>query len=119
MRRVLAGMALFAFASLAGAVAPTKTPTHPRSHGYSVVGVVIRMDVVAKTFSVQTQAGVETTLVRTSATKLNGKALAAGDRVAVRYLERDGKKIATSVRIEPPAVATVTVTPVGAAPAAR
>jgi hypothetical protein len=112
MRRVLAGMALFAFASLAVAVVPTKTPTHPRSHGYSVVGVVIRMDVVAKTFSVQTQAGVETTLVRTSATRVQGDALKPGDRVAVRYMEKDGKKIATSVRIEP--VATASVTPTAA-----
>ena len=35
---------------------------------------------------------------------------AAGDRVAVRWLEKDGKKIATSVRIETPALATITPT---------
>ena len=66
-------------------------------------------------------AGKETTLVRTSATKLNGEALKSGDRVAVRYLEHDGKKVATSIRIEPPVVAAAppTATPVPSAPPAR
>ena len=114
MRRLLAGLAVFALASISSAAAPTKTPTHPRSHGFSVTGVVVRVDVVAKTFSVQSQTGAETTLVRTSATRIQGNALRPGDRVAVRYMEKDGKKIATSVRIEPAAAASITPT---AAPA--
>ena len=44
--------------------------------------------------------------MRTAATKVNGESLKAGDRVAVRYLEHDGKKVATSIRVEPPAVAS-------------
>ena len=114
MRRLLAGLALFALASVTSAAVPTKTPTHPKIHGQSVSGVVVRVDVVAKTFSVQSPAGAETTLVRTSATRVQGSALRPGDRVAVRYMEKDGKKIATSVRIEPAASAAVTPT---AAPA--
>jgi cold shock CspA family protein len=114
MRRLLAGLAVFALASVSSAAAPTKTPTHPRSHGLSVAGVVVRVDVVTKTFAVQSAAGAETILVRTSATRVQGDALRPGDRVAVRYLEKDGKKIATSVRVEPVAAAAVTPT---AAPA--
>lgn len=99
------------------AATPDKDKT--KTHGFSVAGLVARTDDTAHTFVVRTPAGKETTLVRTSATKLNGKALAAGDRVAVRYLERDGKKIATSIRIEPPAVATATATPVAPASGTR
>jgi hypothetical protein len=55
--------------------------------------------------------------VRTTATKVNGEAVKAGDRVAVRWLERDGKKIATSIRIEPPVFAAAT--PVAPAPSTR
>ena len=71
------------------------------------------------TFVVRSAAGKETTLVRTTATRLNGKALASGDRVDVRYLVRDGKKIATSIRVEPAALATATATPTAVVPAAR
>jgi cold shock CspA family protein len=114
MRRLLVGLALLALASVGSAAAPTKTPTHPRSHGYSLAGVVVRVDVVAKTFAVQSQTGAETTLVRTSATRVQGNALKPGDRVAVRYMEKDGKKIATSVKVEAMVAAAVTPT---AAPA--
>ncbi|HEY4229905.1 MAG TPA: hypothetical protein VGO79_07015 [Thermoanaerobaculia bacterium] len=114
MRRILAGLALLALASISSAAAPTKTPTHSRSHGFSVAGVVVRVDVVAQTFSVQSQTGAETTLVRTSATRVQGNALKPGYRVAVRFMEKDGKKIATSVKVEPVAAAAVTPT---AAPA--
>src|SRR5262245_44376510 len=110
MRRLLAGLACFALASVSTAVSPTKTPTHPHSHGYSLAGVVVRVDPAAKTFAVRAASGTETTLVRTSATRVQGDGLKAGDRVAVRFLEKDGKKIATSVRVESTAVASVTPT---------
>ena len=79
-----------------------------RSHGYSLSGTITRVDEATKTLVVKTAAGKEITLVRTTATKVNGEALTAGDRVVVRWLERDGKKIATSIRIEPPVVAAAT-----------
>jgi hypothetical protein len=89
-------------------------PARPRNHGNSLSGMVVRVDAAAKTFVVRGGAG-ETTLVRTNATHVRGE-LKPGDRVAVRWLEKDGKKIATSVRIEPAAVATATPTsrPAGA-----
>jgi ribosomal protein L16/L10AE len=93
------------------------TPEKTKTHGFSVSGTVGRIDEAAKTFVVRTSAGKETTLVRTTATKVNGESLKSGDRVAVRYLERDGKKVATSIRVEPPAVAAAT--PTAPAPSTR
>jgi hypothetical protein len=111
MRRLLAGPALTALVLLsAGFAFPAKTPTHPKSHGYSLAGVIVRVDAVAKTFAVRSGSGTETTLVRTSATRVQGDALKPGDRVAVRFLEKDGKKIATSVRVENAVAAAVTPT---------
>jgi hypothetical protein len=110
--RVLA-LLLCAIAVSAFGPAPEKT----KNHGYAVSGTVARVDAAKKTFVVRNAAGVETTLVRTSATKLNADSLKAGDRVAVRWLERDGKKIATSVHVDAPAVAGAT--PTVAAPSTR
>ncbi len=90
------------------AAAPGAATEKQRSHGYGVSGTITRVDEARKTFVVKTAAGKETALVRTAATRVNGETLKAGDRVAVRWLERDGKKIATSIRIEPPAVAAAT-----------
>ncbi len=98
---------------LAGAL-PGTTPEKQKSHGYGISGTITRVDEAAKTFVVKTAAGKETALVRTTATKVNGEALKVGNHVAVRWLERDGKKIATSIQIEPPTVAAATP----AAPAA-
>ncbi len=88
MRRYLAALALAALAGRGAAFAepaPAKTPTRPKSHGYSLAGVVMRVDVAAKTFVVRANSGVETTLVRTSATHVPGELLRPGDKVAVRY----------------------------------
>ena len=95
---------------LCGLAAPAASSEKARSHGYGLSGTITRVDEAAKTFVVRTAAGKETALVRTTATKVNAEAIKAGDRVAVRWLERDGKKIATSIRIEPPAVAAATPT---------
>src|SRR5438105_847906 len=95
-----------------------KAPEKAKTHGYALSGTVARVDAAAKTFVVRGAGGRETALVRTDATKVRGGVLKVGDRVAVRWLERDGKKVATSVRIEPPAVASATPTP-QVAPAAN
>jgi hypothetical protein len=41
---------------------------------------------------------------------VTGGSLKPGARVAVRWLEKDGHKIATSVRVEAPAIAASTPT---------
>ncbi|HTR04520.1 MAG TPA: hypothetical protein VMN82_15135 [Thermoanaerobaculia bacterium] len=112
-----AALALVVLAASAAGVAAT--PEKTKTHGVSLSGTVERVDDAAKTLVVRNNAGKATTLVRTAATKVNGVGLKAGDRVAVRYLERDGKKVATSIRIEPPSVATATVTPTVPPPATR
>ncbi|HTY41965.1 MAG TPA: DUF5666 domain-containing protein [Thermoanaerobaculia bacterium] len=112
--------AALAFAVLAASAAGSAaTPEKTKTHGFSLSGTVDRVDDAAKTLVVRSSAGKTTTLVRTAATKINGEALKAGDRVAVRYLERDGKKVATSIRVEPASVATATVTPTAPPPATR
>ena len=116
LRPFLLALALLAAAVPGRAASPEKTPK-PKSHGYAVNGTVELVD--AKTFVVRSTAGKSTTLVRTTATKVNGDALKVGDRVAVRYLERDGRKVATSIRVEPPSVATATATPTATVPASR
>jgi hypothetical protein len=113
-------MRILALAALPLALlsAEPRAPEKARTHGYALSGTVARVDAAAKTFVVKAAGGKETALVRTDATKVRGGMLKVGDRVAVRWLERDGKKIATSIRIEPPAVASATPTP-QVAPAAN
>lgn len=111
MKRSTAGLLLlFALAATLAVAEPSKTPAHPKSHGNSLAGVVVRVDAAAKTFVVRAPSGMETTLVRTGATRVQGATLKPGDRVAVRWLEKDGKKIATSVRVDSAALAAATPT---------
>ena len=105
MRRLL--LVVLLFCGLAGAL-PGATPEKPKNHGYGVSGTITKMDEPAGTFVVKTAAGKETVLARTTATKINGAAPRVGDRVAVRWLVHEGKKVATSIRVEPPAVAAAT-----------
>ena len=108
MRRVLA-ISLFA-GFLAACAAAAVTPK-PKSHGNGLSGTVARVDSGKKLLVVRA-GGHETSLSMTPATSVHGGHLAEGQRVAVRWLEKDGKKVATSVRIEPAAVADVTPTAV-------
>jgi len=112
--RVIAAVAAAALLS-AGFAAASPDKEKTKTHGFSVSGTVAAADEAAHTLVVRASSGKETTLVRTTATKINGKGLKVGDRVSARYLERDGKRIATSIRIEPPAVAAAT--PTATAPA--
>ena len=91
--------------------APTPAPTaaaKPRGHGNALSGTVARVE-AGTTLVVREGSGRETSLRLTSATHVKG-ALKSGARVAVRWLEKDGHKIATSVRVEPPAIAESTPT---------
>jgi hypothetical protein len=85
-------------------------PEKAKGHGYSVSGTVVRVDEKAKTFTVLSAGTREVTLVRTSATRISGAKLQAGERVTVRWIDRNGKKTATAVRIDPPVVASATPT---------
>jgi hypothetical protein len=92
-------------------------PSKAKVHGLSVTGTVASVDEAAKKMVVKASTGKQVPLVWTGATKTLGGPVKAGAKVTVRYLEKDGKNIATSIRIEAdkPAVATA---PAGATPTA-
>ena len=102
---------------LAAAAFGANPPSKAKVHGLSVTGTVASVEESAKKMVIKTQAGKKVSLVWTGATKTIGGAVKAGVKVTVRYLEKDGKNIATSIRIEPdkPAAATA---PAGATPTA-
>jgi len=109
MRR-LPLLLLFAAALATGVARGATAPEKPKSHGNSLSGTIARVDALANTFVVRATTGAETTLVRTKATRIQGPGLSPGDHVAVRWLEKDGRKIATSVRVEAPVLAATTPT---------
>jgi hypothetical protein len=108
--RKLAALLLLVAGLSAAAVEAASAPEKPKSHGNSLSGTIARVDAKANTFVVRVTSGAETTLVRTKATRVQGAGLSPGDRVAVRWLEKDGRKIATSVRVETAALAAATPT---------
>jgi len=78
------------------------TPSKAKVHGFSLSGTVASVDASKKTLVVRNQAGAQTRLAWTDATRVLGGKLAAGQIVTLRYLDRDGKHIATTIRIGPP-----------------
>ncbi len=78
------------------------SPSHVKTHGVALSGTVSTMNFAAKTFVVRDSAGRDTSLVWTDATKVTGGALKAGQNVTLRYLVKDKKNIATSVKIAVP-----------------
>jgi hypothetical protein len=91
--------------SLSGAPAPNKA----RTHGYALSGTVSSVDEGRKSFAVKNAAGKETRLIWTDATTVSGGKVKAGARVTLRYLDKDGKHIATSVVIGEPTLAKTAV----------
>lgn len=87
---------------------PSDPPNKVKTHGYSLSGTITAVDEAHKTFVVRNSAGKNTTLVWTSATSVVGGKLKAGEKATLRYLDRDGKHIATTVSLgePPPARAT-------------
>lgn len=102
--------AVGALAALLAAPASAFPTAKPKSHGNALSGTVLRVDRSAGTVLIREGSGRETTLRLTAATHVKGGALNPGAHVAARWLEKDGRKIATSIRIEPPAIASSTPT---------
>jgi len=69
------------------------------AHATTMTGTVSAVDQKAKTFSLKTDAGSETPITWTSATRVRGGALKDGDHARVSILQKDGKNVATSIRI--------------------
>lgn len=110
--------ALFAAVLLLAAAAFADTPPKSKAHGLSVTGTVVSVDGTAKKMMVKTPAGKQVPLVWTDATKTAGGAVKSGVKVTVRYLEKEGKNIATSIRIETVDPAAASVPPGAATPTA-
>ena len=92
--------------SLSGA-----SPSRVKTHGIALSGTVSSVDFAARTFVVRDLAGKDTRLVWTDATKVTGGALQVGEKVTLRYLVKDKKNIATSVKIALPLPQQTPVSP--------
>jgi hypothetical protein len=75
------------------------SPNKAKTHGYALSGMITSVDEGHKTFVVKNAAGKSTSLVWTAATTVVGGQLKAGANVTLRYLNKDGKHIATSVSV--------------------
>ena len=74
-------------------------PSKAKVHGYALSGTVVAVDEAAKTFDVKTSLKRQTRLSWTTATVVLGGPLAVGQKVTLRYLDKDQKHIATSIKI--------------------
>ena len=83
---------------LAAGVASAAAP-NGKSHANTLLGTVTVVDTAAKTLVVKDARGKETRLVWTSATRVTGGDLKQGEKVTVRWLSREGQKIATVVKV--------------------
>ena len=68
----------------------------------SLSGIVSVVDLNAKSFTLKDSAGVETQLVWTDATKIVNGPMKDGDKVQIKWLEREGKKEASYIAIAKP-----------------
>jgi hypothetical protein len=93
----MAWLSLIAFV-LAIGVASTST-AKGKNHAMTMEGTVSSVDQNAKTFSLTNKAGKATSISWTAATKVRGGSLKAGEHAQVSVLTKDGKNIATSIRI--------------------
>lgn len=75
------------------------SPNKAKTHGYALSGTITSVDEAHKAFVVKNGAGKTTSLVWTAATTIVGGQLKTGANVNLRYLNKDGKHIATSVSV--------------------
>ena len=112
---LVCSLSLTLMASLTGEPLPNRA----RTHGYPLSGTVTNVDEGRKSFAVKNSAGKEIRLVWTDATKVTGGKITAGAKVTLRYLDKDGKHIATSVILGDPAAPKTTATVPAITPAPR
>lgn len=91
--------------AIALTAASSDPPSKAKTHGYALSGTVTGVEEARKTFTVKSATGKSTSLVWTSATTVVGGKLKVGEKVTLRYLDKDGKHIATSVSVGEPAAA--------------
>jgi hypothetical protein len=73
-------------------------------HGHELKGTVSAYDEATKALKVKDAAGKEHEFLLTTATVVKGT-IKVGEKATVRYMIKDGKNVATSIRIGTPAPA--------------
>lgn len=89
-------LALFSFVAAIGVMSAASSKS---VHAMTMSGTVSAVDQKAKTFSLKDDNGKLTAITWTAATRVMGGALKDGDRVSVSVFPKDGKNVATSIRI--------------------
>jgi hypothetical protein len=95
---------VFTLAAVSAFAATPAAKTH-KPMGTELKGTISSIDDSAKSFVLDSN-GKSNTISWTSATKVHGGPLKATESVVVRAMEKDGKWIATSVKVEAPKTAT-------------
>jgi hypothetical protein len=113
-----AGATVFLVAVGLVATVAASEPSKAKVHGYALSGTIVAVDEAGKTFDVKSSPKREMRLSWTTATVVLGGSLAVGQKVTLRYLDKDQKHIATSIKIMPAAsVETARATTPAATPA--
>ena len=99
-RRVLVFVGVAAIGILVATAATRGGTPAARSHGDEVSGTISNVNASLGTFTVRRASGASITLHWTAATKVLGGQLAAGREAVVRYLSKDGKRVATGEHLE-------------------
>jgi hypothetical protein len=81
-------------------------PTSSKNHANTLSGTVSEMDAAQKSLVVRDAQGKQTRVIWTGATHMTGGTLRPGEKVTVRWMHRDGKKIATVVKVHDAQVET-------------
>lgn len=95
-------LAFFLSLTLMAPLSGQPLPNKAKVHGYALTGTVTSVDEGRKSFVVKNSAGKDTRLVWTNATTLSGGKIRTGAKATLRYLDKDGKHIATSVILGDP-----------------
>jgi len=83
----------------AAALCVASAATAKSAHAVTLSGTVSAVDAKAKTFSLKDDKGKEIPITWTAATRVRGGSLKDGERANVSVLQKDGKNVATSIRI--------------------
>lgn len=81
-------------------------PASSKSHAGTLSGTVASIDAAHKSLVVRDGQGRPVQVVWTGATRVTGPALKPGEAVTVRWMPREGKKVATVVKVHAPAAET-------------
>jgi hypothetical protein len=106
-----ASLGLILALAIAGKAAAADPPSS-KSHAGTLSGTVASIDTALKSLVIRDGQGRQFPIVWTGATRVTGAALKPGQTVTVRWMPRDGKKVATVVKVHaPPAETTAAAVP--------